>query len=510
MITASKYFDTIKGINFSELPEHLQKGHAFVMKATENGANWNPYENENIKRVIDTYFTKMDAYLEAYPLKVKKVAPIKEAHVHQAVKTPTKKHVAPKHTEPAPDEEENDFTFVERIPDELRFLRRYVSLNNKKKSKDDLLRFINALHRAIIEKKIRKASPYAKQMQYIQDKLVKTYNEMTKPMTMQVSDKIINEFKALISSEKVMPSVALIKRYISLNGKYAVKDRAKLLMDAMTRAFNKGKVGKKDQYFKIFDQMHHNLSQYVKNKSQKILSIQQTELNGLNGFLSSCGCHTVSGNEEMNGLECIEQETITSETVTSNPGVMSSMDFSNMQFKTLGFVGKYRKLIGDPAKGFSAMVYGKPKMGKSFLCVDFAGYLARNHGKVLYVAKEEGLDMTLQDKLKAKDVAHPNLFVSQDIPADLTPYEFIFFDSVNKLGLSVQDLTTLRQNYPQKSFIYVFQTTKEGNFRGANEFQHDVDIVIEVPEKGMAFQNGRFNQGGEMSIFENQQYNQVT
>lgn len=152
------------------------------------------------------------------------------------------------------------------------------------------------------------------------------------------------------------------------------------------------------------------------------------------------------------------------------------------------------------------MVYGKPKMGKSFLCVDFAGYLARNHGKVLYVAKEEGLDMTLQEKLKAKDVAHPNLFVAQDIPSDLSPYEFIFFDSVNKLGLSVQDLTTLRQNNPQKSFIYIFQTTKEGNFRGANEFQHDVDIVIEVPEKGLAVQNGRYNQGGEMMIFENQSY----
>src|ERR1700751_1594071 len=122
MITASKYFDTIKGINFSELPEHLQKGHAFVIKDTENGSNWNPYENENIKRVIDTYFTKMDAYLEANPVKVKKAAPVKEAHVHQAVKTPVKKHTIQRHSEPAHDEDDNDFTFVERIPDELRFL----------------------------------------------------------------------------------------------------------------------------------------------------------------------------------------------------------------------------------------------------------------------------------------------------------------------------------------------------------------------------------------------------
>lgn len=105
--------------------------------------------------------------------------------------------------------------------------------------------------------------------------------------------------------------------------------------------------------------------------------------------------------------------------------------------------------------------------------------------------------MTLQDKLKAKDVAHHNLFVAEEIPSDLTPYDFIFFDSVNKLDLSTGDLETLRHNYPSKSFLYIFQTTKEGNFREANEFQHDLDVVIQVPEKGLAVQNGRFNQGSE-------------
>lgn len=506
MINATNYLEKTKGINFSQLPAHLQKGHDYVLKATENGVNWNAYENENIKRVMDAYFSKLNEHLENNPTEktIKLIEPKTSEHKKVASHSP-KKHI-PKQHETHVAEDETDFEFVERIPEEIRFIRRYLSLHNKKKSKDDLLRFINGLHRAIIEKKVRKSSPYAKQIAYIQDKLVKTYNEMTKAMTMQISDKTINEFKAIIASEKVMPSVMLIKRYINLNGKFNVKDKAKLLMDAMTRAHQKGKITKSDKYFKIFDQMHHNLSQYVKNKSQKILSIQQTELSGLNGVLAGCGCQTVNGFEEQNDLNGVEEFAGTNETVTENPGVMNSMDFSNMQFRTLGFVGKYRKLIGDPAKGFSAMVYGKPKMGKSFLCVDFAGYLARNHGKVLYVAKEEGLDMTLQEKLKAKDVAHANLFVAENIPSDLTPYDFIFFDSVNKLGLSVQDLETLRHNYPQKSFIYIFQTTKEGNFRGANEFQHDVDIVIEVPEKGLAVQSGRFNQGGEMRIFEEQEH----
>ena len=49
--------------------------------------------------------------------------------------------------------------------------------------------------------------------------------------------------------------------------------------------------------------------------------------------------------------------------------------------------------------------------------------------------------------------------------------------------------------------MFIFQTTKQGNFRGENSFQHDVDVVLEVPEKGKAVQMGRFNQGGEMEIF---------
>jgi len=147
------------------------------------------------------------------------------------------------------------------------------------------------------------------------------------------------------------------------------------------------------------------------------------------------------------------------------------------------------------------MIFGKPKMGKSYLCVDFAGYLARHHGNTLYVAREEKLDATLQKKLNDKAVKHPCLDVSDHLPGDLSRYQFIFLDSVNKLGLSPQDLEQLKQENPGKSFIDVHQTTKDGKFRGTNEYQHDVDVVIEVPEKGKAVQFGRFNQGGEIEIF---------
>lgn len=211
-----------------------------------------------------------------------------------------------------------------------------------------------------------------------------------------------------------------------------------------------------------------------------------------------------------NSYEDIDQEYVKSkkksvglEGVTQNQSVnvMPSTQFTTLQFDTLGLKDKWKDFIGDPAPGFTAMVFGMPKMGKSYLCVDFAGYLARNHGKVLYVAKEERLDKTLQDKLKEKNVSHENLTVADGIPASLSEYDFIFLDSVNKLGLTSKDLEKLKMENKGKSFIYVFQATKSGKFKGNNEFQHDVDVVIEVPEKGKAVQFGRYNQGGAMDIF---------
>lgn len=127
--------------------------------------------------------------------------------------------------------------------------------------------------------------------------------------------------------------------------------------------------------------------------------------------------------------------------------------------------------------------------------------LSLNARTALYIAKEEGIDATIQTKIEEMQAAHADLDFSDFIPGDLSEYGFVFLDSVNKLGLTPEDLDELRASYPKTSFIFIFQTAKSGNFRGRNDFQHDVDIVIEVPEKGLAVQNGRFNQGGEMEIF---------
>jgi hypothetical protein len=278
-----------------------------------------------------------------------------------------------------------------------------------------------------------------------------------------------------------------------MQGKEITKEKAEKLLHIITGALDNEKVPGNDPYMEKMKKVLSSLRVYVKDATTpSVLPIQEATLAGIQRALDGCGC---GKHNDLHGLEGFGNTQLTPDTI------MNSMDFAKVQFNTLGFTGKWLELIGDPSGNFTAMVFGKPKMGKSFLCIDFAGYLARNHGKVLYVANEEGLNLTLQEKLNDKNVKHPNLSVTGRLPSNLNSYDFIFLDSVNRLGLTVEDLRFLKSQYPSKSFIYIFQSTKQGNFRGENGFQHDVDVVIEVPEIGKAVQMGRFNQGGEMEIF---------
>lgn len=491
------YFDRFKEFTeFVNSQNTLLAAHDFVVRATNAGKDLKSYYNsDSIKKTIDLYIAKINDYLaKANPAKNSKRAKTNKAlpkenptpffretdvlnpNINQRNKPSEKKtRTIQKNKETEPP------ILVERIPDELRFIRRFINLNGKTKTKDELLRFINSLQKSIVEKRIRKTSPHAEHIRYIQARLIATYNDMKTKILINIKPDTYESLKKVIGGEKVLASINFIKRYIGLNGKTGVKEKAKQLLTQINNAITKGKIPDGDPYSVEMYEIKKNLHAFISGKDLKTLEIERATLNGLEGILG-CACQTKH--------------------TTPKPTIMNSVDFADLEFDTIGFRGKWYHLIGDPSTNFTAMVFGKPKMGKSYLCVDFAGYLARNHGKVLYVAKEEGLDYTLQEKLKGKDVAHPNMDVASIIPSSLGEYDFIFLDSVSKLGLKPEDLNRLKATNPTKSFIFIFQSTKDGHFRGANTFQHDVDVVIEVPEKGRAVQMGRFNQGGEMDIFE--------
>jgi hypothetical protein len=286
-----------------------------------------------------------------------------------------------------------------------------------------------------------------------------------------------------------------VKRFLLLSGKAHQKKEIEGFLNDVQDAIKEKEITKDDALSKQILLIQDKLLSLVNSMGKSI----KVELSPPTKIQFQLALNKLKAKPKKKGLNGVEEEV---KETKPKQNLMSSIDFAALHFNSLGFKDKWFNLIGDPSPGFTAMVFGRPKMGKSYLCVDFAGYLARNHGTVLYVANEEKLDATLQMKLNDKDVKHENLFVSDYLPEDLSKYQFIILDSVNKLELSPKDLENLKRSNPGKSFIFVFQTTKDGKFRGANSYQHDVDVVIEVPEKGKATQFGRFNAGGEMNIFE--------
>lgn len=497
MITTQNYYDTLKKIDRNKLHADLKAVADLVDEVTNNGNNWILYrQDDEIRETIDLYFAKLSEYLEDQKTESSKPEKQSGSPRKKAVETLVKPKTVStsKKREKSPEQQSVKPAMhiisrsgqpVERISTELRFIKRFTLLHGKIKTYDQVKAFLNSLQRAIAEKIIRKTSDYAKEIMEVQDSLIKLLGSIRQNGSTQVtiSSERLTNLLNICGKQELMLSVRFIKSYIGLQGKVIENTKAKNLYNRVGRAINADRITQKDPYYDVLTDMLNTLESFVKkNPSSGVLMIPSRELNGLQGFVSG-----------LNGFEDDEFDT------PPRNVIMDSLDFVKMNFKTIGFKGKWLDFIGNPPPGFMALVAAPAKYGKSILCVEWAAYLARNHGKVLYIAREEGLDLTLQEKLA--QAAHENLKVADFIPDNLSEYDFIFFDSITMLQLRPSDIEEIKAEYPNKGLIFISQVNKAGTARGSNEFYHNVDIIIQFPEIGRAVQYGRFNQGGEMSLF---------
>ena len=491
-IDKNNYYQIIEKIGMSNLSPALKKGHEFIERITRNNTNWNTYQT--YKKTVDMQFEAIGLLFanKQNPSTQTQKTKASATKSQQQPKTTTKTTQVKKM--PSIDEEDFQSEQVELISPEVGFMKRFASFNHKTKTKEQIGSFIRSLQKAIAERRIRKTSPHAKLINEIQKELIERFNERGKPKPFEFTAKQLQAYAQFGKSELLYPSIRFIKAFIGLNGKEITKDKATTLHDRIVTAIEKERLSPKDKYFKHIEHILAALKKFVK-ESRTTIPITEAQLNGLEGVLSGCACKhqsVIKSTPQLSGLPNSNEP---------RNKILNSIDVVALKSHKLNFTGKWLQFIGNPSKGFTVMIYGKPKFGKSYLAIAFAGYLARSHGKVLYVAMEEGFDDTLKQKLNDKNVAHPNLDVSDYLPKELSLYQFVFIDSVNKAQLSAEQLDLLERRYPETCFVYVFQTTKDGNFKGAMEFKHNVDVVIEVPERGIAIQYGRFNQGSEMNIF---------
>ena len=179
---------------------------------------------------------------------------------------------------------------------------------------------------------------------------------------------------------------------------------------------------------------------------------------------------------------------------------MSLSELQRKQFKTLDFTGEWEKLIGKPEQNFALMIYGQSGHGKSFLSAKLSEYLANNFGYVLYNSSEEGISLSLQDKLKKLDSDSLRISNFKDFDSfrkhlKESRSKFVVLDSVNHMNLTAEQLEELKKIDLTRGFITIHQVTKNGDFKGDNKFLHNCDVEIVVTNRVPLVKKNRYKVG---------------
>ena len=423
-------------------------------------------EDDDITKAVDAICDMVNSYIDqnAKPKEEpKKEAPKKkepkpEKKPGQKAKTPSKTAKKPtkegKKTKQAPKKKEFEGEYVDNMPEEIKVIARFVRMHEKTKSElgDKPRKLLAALQKAIRTKQIRKTSAYANEIMAVQKSLIKIVDELKKTDKVGISN--YEKYTSICKKYRVSPVATFAKRFIVIQEQDGRKDDAKALL---------AKIEKSGENGAEIDAMTRALNRYINGDTDRLTASEQT-LRGLYGALGG-----------------VDDE------------IMNSLSIEQKHFDTLPFTGEWLWFLGRPEAHFKMMIYGKAGSGKSTFALRLAGYLSKELGnRVLYVAKEEGFGYTLQEKISRLGVANTRLFFAEELPADLSNFDVVFFDSINTLELSAADLRLLPSD---KAYVFVFQSRKDGLYMGQQAFAHDADTVIRVESMTAYKDKNRF--GGE-------------
>jgi hypothetical protein len=575
MITKQNYFEKVRAIPFSKLPENLKKAFLFVQQATENHTTWKFYSQHNdIKLKVDKYFALLNEHLNHQPQKIITEATAKicakdfiRVYVHRgdSYESLVKSHMGAANGEYHAEinqkkiiitevqKQKVKFSFLlksiydeltkevtnnngnkkpkvsekekpnrnsqaapgnktalrinyehskpsERIDDEIKFIKRCLSLHGKRKSKAQVLSFINALQRAIVEKRIRKTSKYAKEIMQIQKQLLTAYSVMKNEQTLELGTSTIKRFSDIVGSVRIRQSTNYIKRFVGIQGKNITKDKAKRLLDAVLTAIETNKITKADPYYSNIMKMGNALNQFIETaKEDDTLEIHQQALNGLNGVLGcNCDCQINKGkkNHPINGLDGLEE----------TPQVMSVEDVKQKKYNSVPLGDKWKELLGEICLPTHLFVYGSGGSGKTSFALLFTQHLATLGYKILYVAGEQFDTPPFTKLLNQLNITAGDNYKIVAKLDTLNPanFDFVVLDTKDSLEIDTMEFLKLKEQYNKQSFIVVSHGIKTGEFKGKEQWRNIVDIMV-YGEHGIirtGQDKNRWGGAGEMLIYD--------
>ena len=464
------------------LPEKLRQFHVELIADVMKN-NWAAYHaDKEVAKTVDMYLDKYGQYIDNMPAKApapaktSKPKVVKPAKVVQPAKAKSVKPAKAKAVKTSKKATASETAKrVPKFPPAIRVVQRFVEMVNKPAKTEDVVRLLKFFQQAILKKEIRKTNRNASELNSIQETLVNVCSK-TKSGSVQinVTELQLSKLIGIAGGERVYPSVTILKRYVRYQGKPVTKVLvAKMLADIESAYGNKNQISDRDPLRAKVLEIKKHLTPLMKSGAGPFkVTIGAQQMRGLGAILDNCG------SDEVNGLDGLEGEP-----ATSNSAVMTSGELMKISYSTIGLKGKWKRFLGDPAKGFTMMIFGKPGQGKSTFALDMARDMAVSGDKALYISSEEHGSYTLQDKLSRVGGGVPGLsFAAKLGDVSLREYQVLFIDSVQVNGLSLESFRKLKAQYTKLGIVLVMQTTKEGNFKGNQEWGHEVDTIIEVSE----------------------------
>ena len=479
------------------------------------------------------------------------------------------------------------------------FIKRYLAMHDKIKTRDQVVSLLHGLQKALTEQRIKTGNPALREIQKMQSELIELIGKMDDRAKIEITEPYLSHYKEVVEGEEVRTSVRLLKQFIQLNGKAPDKGKAEKLGKRLAAAYDT--IPKEDIYRNELSAGAKAIASYV-GGSTKTIGIPQATLHGLSGLagigtlsglgsmgngnpivellrearvkdlsddslkrafaktpapglsvelakllirLGSLNMAVVRGQPyktatahrtELSGMSLDDDYTARgisdtelldlrlSQTAVSplaglgnvpepwtnqaarilpktpaasqNPGLdkVSAKDLAKLRFKTIGYNGRFRAVMGDPAIGFHMMVYGKPFQGKSSFVIELCKDLAQlGKGRIAYLALEEGISASMQKKVIDRGAENvEGLDFLGTMPSSFAGYSFIVIDSVSDRSMKRETLRELFLQNPQTCFICIFHATKDGTARGGLDYSHDMDIILKIDGHSPSVEKNRF------------------
>jgi len=296
---------------------------------------------------------------------------------------------------------------------------------------------------------------------------------------------------AIAGGEDVYASIRLIKRFIGMQEREATPSQIESFLKQLENAFAKEKILKDDPYADKLKAIQNKL----KAKDDKI-TLTKTELSGLEGIVKACACRKDLGaNRDLGKAHKLP------------PGVLTAEQMANRKLDLLPFTEEWLSAFGRLGRNFTMMIHGEPFNGKTILLLKLSKYLAENFGKVLYISSEEHSSTTMTEKINEWLVPFPPglHFAENLVNPEISDYNFVIFDSVNDLGMSVGDFKKIKQENPAVAFIFILQHTKAGKFKGGKDWEHLAEVVGEVVKGVLMTTKNRYHHRSLLKFLDNYQ-----